>query len=434
MVRTAPAGPNFAIPYMDRTSIHILALETSSSNCDVALLRSTAGEISVFSRSHSEVAAHAERLLPMVDELLAEVGISRAELGAVAFGQGPGGFTGLRVACGVAQGLAFALGLPVIPVVSLRAVVELDAGEEPVRVVVQDARMGEVYVAAYLRAPHGVSTSWETLADPMLLNWRDVVPWIQLQAPTWDVQSGCPVHVRLVGDALDVYPDLLDTAAELDPASLQLHKGASVRSSAASVARLAWHDYQLGRTLPADQAAPLYVRNKVAYTTAERERGLGGNPKAAAPVMLRAMTEDDIDSVVEIERSVQSFPWTKGNFVDALKAGYMGYVAVQGKQVVGFSLMMFAPDLAHLLLIGVSPDHQRKGTGHQLLRHCEQLASQRGLPALLLEVRPSNRNAIDFYLNRGFEKVGMRKDYYPKDRNTREDAWVMQKKLKPYTG
>jgi len=393
------------------------------------LLSAQGGEVSVFSRSHAGVASHAERLLPMVDELLAENGITRKQLSAVAFGQGPGGFTGLRVACGVAQGLAFALDLPVIPVVSLRAAMELDAGEEAVRVVVQDARMGEVYVAAYARQGEGVSASWHSLSEPKLLNSRDVVPWIRLQAPAWGTEAGEPLDVRLLGDALDAYPQLLESAETSGSGIVRLHEGARVRASAASVARIAWRDYQRGQTIPADQAAPLYVRNKVAYTTAEREQGLGGNPKAAAPIALRPMIENDVDAVVEIERSVQSFPWTKGNFLDALKAGYTGIVAEQGREIVGFYLLMFAPDLAHLLLIAVSPDHQRKGAGHQLLQHCEKLATQRGSPAILLEVRPSNRKAIDFYLNRGFQQIGTRKDYYPKDRNTREDAWVMEKKL-----
>lgn len=414
---------------MDSTPIHILALETSSSSCEVALLSSQGAEVSVFSRSHAEVAAHAERLLPMVDELLAENGITRGQLNAVAFGQGPGGFTGLRVACGVAQGLAFALNLPVIPVVSLRAAMELDAGEEACRVVVQDARMGEVYVAAYVREGEGASASWHTLSEPILLNSQDVVPWIRLQAPAWAAEAAQPLHVRLLGDALEAYPQLMESVDTQDSGTVRLHKGASVRASAASVARIAWRDYQKGHTIPADLAAPLYVRNKVAYTTAEREQGLGGNPKAAGPIALRPMTESDVDSVVEIERSVQSFPWTKGNFLDALKAGYTGVVAEQGQEIVGFFLLMFAPDLAHLLLIAVSPDHQRKGAGQQLLQHCEKLAIQHGSPAILLEVRPSNRKAIDFYLNRGFQQVGTRKDYYPKDRNTREDAWVMEKKL-----
>src|SRR5690606_24858615 len=107
-------------------TLHILALETSSSLCDVALLTQAYGRLNVRILEHDATGEHAERLLPMADDLLAQAGIMRSQLTAVAFGQGPGGFTGLRVACGVAQGMAFALNIPVIPVVSLLAVAVRD--------------------------------------------------------------------------------------------------------------------------------------------------------------------------------------------------------------------------------------------------------------------------------------------------------------------
>src|SRR5690606_40789182 len=106
-----------------------------------------------------------------------------------------------------------------------------------------------------------------------------------------------------------------------------------------------------------------------------------------------------------------------------------GWVACQAGQIQGFALMMFAPDVAHLLLIAVRPDAQRSGVGHDLLRHCEGQALARGLPALILEVRPSNTRALAFYRNRGVTQIGTRKDYYPAQHNTRKDAFVMEKKL-----
>ncbi|WP_437701803.1 tRNA (adenosine(37)-N6)-threonylcarbamoyltransferase complex dimerization subunit type 1 TsaB, partial [Achromobacter xylosoxidans] len=102
--------------------LNLLALETSSSRCGVALLRAFDGRLEVAVREHEGSQEHAERLLPMANELLAEAGLAPGALQAVAFGQGPGGFTGLRVACGVAQGMAMGLGIPVLPVVSHQAV------------------------------------------------------------------------------------------------------------------------------------------------------------------------------------------------------------------------------------------------------------------------------------------------------------------------
>ncbi|WP_397474392.1 tRNA (adenosine(37)-N6)-threonylcarbamoyltransferase complex dimerization subunit type 1 TsaB [Pusillimonas sp.] len=409
----------------------LLALETSSSVCDVALLSSNAETVTVRSLSHDATGEHAERLLPMVDELLGQAGLRRTDLDAVAFGQGPGGFTGLRVACGVAQGIAFALDLPVIPVVSLHAAALRESGDEPIRVVAQDARMSEVYVAAYGKAADHPS-GWHVLHEPVLLDIADLIPWAAGQARQW-TRHNTPA-VKLLGDALEAYPEVLREDALLQAAhvlqgDIILRRGGPWRASAESVARLAWPAFQAGRTVPPHLAAPLYVRDKVAYTTAEREQGRGGNPRARQAISIRGMTEADIEEAAAIENGVQAFPWTSGNFRDALQSGYAGWVACQEGRIQGFALMMFAPDVAHLLLIAVRPDAQRTGVGYGLLRHCESQAAARGLPALILEVRPSNVRALAFYRNRGFAQIGLRKDYYPAERNTREDALVMEKKL-----
>lgn len=410
---------------------HLLALETSSSVCDVALLSASGSEMDLRSLSHDATGEHAERLLPMVDELLDAAGLRRTDLDAVAFGQGPGGFTGLRVACGVAQGIAFALDLPVIPVVSLHAAALRESGDEPLRVVAQDARMSEVYAAVYGKAAEHPS-GWHTLHDPVLLDINDLVPWAIDQARHWT--HGNAPAIKLLGDALDAYPlvlgeEPLAAATQRHGDDLVIHRGGPWRASAEAVARLAWPAFLAGRTLAPHQAAPLYVRDKVAYTVAEREQGMGGNPRARQALTIRSMTEADIPEAAAIESGVQAFPWTTGNFRDALQAGYGGWVACLDGRILGFALMMFAPDVAHLLLIAVRPDAQRSGVGHGLLRHCEGQALARGLPAMILEARPSNARALSFYRNRGFSQIGVRKDYYPAERNTREDALVMEKKL-----
>lgn len=409
----------------------LLALETSSSVCDVALLSYDGQAVTVRSLSHDATGEHAERLLPMVDELLGQAGLRRTDLDAVAFGQGPGGFTGLRVSCGVAQGIAFALNLPVIPVVSLHAAALRESGDEPIRVVAQDARMSEVYVAAYGKAADQPS-GWHALHEPILLDIADLIPWAAGQARQW-TRHHTPA-VKLLGDALDAYPEVLHEDALVQAVrafqgDIVLHRGGPWRASADAVARLAWHSFQAGRTVAPHEAAPLYVRDKVAYTTAEREQGRGGNPRARQAISIRGMTEADIEEAAAIEGGVQAFPWTSGNFRDALQAGYAGWVACQEGRIQGFALMMFAPDVAHLLLIAVRPDSQRTGVGYALLRHCEGQAAARGLPALILEVRPSNVRALTFYRNRGFTQIGLRKDYYPAQHNSREDALVMEKKL-----
>lgn len=412
--------------------LNLLALETSSSRCGVALLRAVDGRLEVSTREHEGSQEHAERLLPMASELLAASGLSPSSLHAVAFGQGPGGFTGLRVACGVAQGMGLGLGIPVLPVVSHQAVAAqvTDATPSDAIVVALDARMNEVYLAVYrpAAAPEGEG-GWETVQPPLLIAAGEVVPWTAHHLPAWSAQAGLSLNLVLAGDAWDAYAaDMAHPAAWRRAADAQ-------RPEAASVARLACQGWLRGEALPPEQAAPLYVRDKVAFTTAERMRGEGGNPKAQpslasqAPLIPQPLTEADLDDVVALEAHVQAFPWTRGNFADALAAGYGAWVLRREGKVAGFCILMFAPDVAHLLVIAVAKPLHRQGLGGVLLDWCEQQARQRGLEGVLLEVRPSNASAVSFYQHHGYLQIGVRRGYYPAAKGAREDALVMQKRF-----
>jgi tRNA threonylcarbamoyladenosine biosynthesis protein TsaB len=416
--------------------LNLLAFETSSSRCSVALLRQADGRPEVTQLEHEGSQEHAERLLPMATDLLAAAGLGPADLDAVAFGQGPGGFTGLRVACGVAQGVALGLGLPVVPVVSHLAVAEdVQAGRDDAVLVALDARMEEVYLAVYIRdegtpdvqdstQDRTFGKGWRTLQAPLLIAAAEVLPWARHALPAWSREVGRPLSLLLAGDAWQAYPYLGESAAGLRQAPMG-------RPRAATVAYLASQAWLRGDTLPPEEAAPLYVRDKVAFTTAEREHGQGGNPRAssALPVVqtydLRDMTEADLDAVTALEAQVQAFPWTRGNFDDALKSGYPACVARHGAALAGFCVVMPAPDVAHLLVIAVDRSLQRHGLGRRLVDWCSAQALRAGADGLLLEVRPSNENARGFYEHLGFRQIGVRKGYYPTV-GGREDALVLK--------
>jgi len=423
---------------MMQTAIHILALDSATSVCSVALLSIRENHHYIYTRQHSGSSGHAQAVLPMMQAVLDEARVSRPQLTAVAFGQGPGAFTGLRVACGVAQGLAYALNIPVIPVGSLHAMAQAGSGDEALRVVVQDARMHEVYAAAYKVTQNGACLP---LCDPVLLGVADFPLWLTQQVREQRGQEGNAKSILMLGNAGENYPELRDLYKPDTP--LRWQAGASAQAT--TIAQLGWQLWQQGKTLVPAQAAPLYVRDKVAYTTAERQSGQGGNPRTtpleqAATSHITSMQVDDLDAVLEIERRTQMYPWTRGQIEDSLHADCEGWVIRQGSggttqsgQVCGFYLLMKAPDVAHLLLLGVAPEYQRQGLGHQLLSHCETRTAQLGLPAVLLEVRPSNHKAVAFYTNRNFARIGVRKDYYPEGRSAREDAWVMQKRVQVQT-
>lgn len=140
------------------------------------------------------------------------------------------------------------------------------------------------------------------------------------------------------------------------------------------------------------------------------------------------MTSADLDEVLAIEQAVQEFPWTRGNFADALAAGYDAWVMREDGRLVGFAVQMAAVDEAHLLVIGIAPQCQRAGRGRALLEFLATRARLAGMTRLLLEVRPSNLPALAFYRQAGFVDIGRRRAYYPAH-DGREDAIVMARAL-----
>src|SRR5512146_1575712 len=156
--------------------MNFAAIETSSDWCSVALWAD--GEIAAIERRAGH--RHGDLVLPMLERLLAQRGLAARSLDAVAFGAGPGAFTGLRIACGLAQGLAFARGLPMAGVSCLEAIAE-EAGAERVLACI-DARMREVYYAALERAPGG---GWRSVVPPQC------VPPAQAPLPPGQGWKGC---------------------------------------------------------------------------------------------------------------------------------------------------------------------------------------------------------------------------------------------------
>ena len=401
---------------------HILALETSTTTCSVALLTEQGSSVTVVTRQLEGTAGHAANLLPMVSALLAECGVERAALSAVAFGQGPGAFTGIRVACGVAQGIGLALQIPLIPIGALPAVAAQAAGRLPQHLILTalDARMDEAYFAVYVDdAEHGLVV----LQPPVLLPAAQLPAFIALRLPLWQSRAPAAVGVCCIGEGWG----LLDATSSLPLGCVV--DDLQARPTAHSVATLARRDWHAGQTVLPEQAAPLYLRDRVAFTVAERALGEGGNPRALAPgqAALVPMTVADLPEALEIERAVQSFPWTLKNFEDALAAGYEAWVLRQESELLGFCIAMQAPDVAHILVIAVARAHQRQGYAHQLLAQITRSAQAQSAEGLLLEVRPSNDAALAFYAREGFNQIGVRRAYYPAGRGEREDAYVLKK-------
>ncbi|MDT3671071.1 MAG: ribosomal protein S18-alanine N-acetyltransferase [Aromatoleum sp.] len=149
----------------------------------------------------------------------------------------------------------------------------------------------------------------------------------------------------------------------------------------------------------------------------------------AGSAVLTPMTELDLDWVVENEAELHAFPWTRGNFVDSLVAGYGAWILRDTAQPLAYAVMLTVVDEAHLLNISVARPAQRAGIGGRLLRQLFDEARERGASQFFLEVRPSNEAAIALYDRHGFESIGRRRGYYPARDGGREDAIVMRREL-----
>ncbi|MFM9969560.1 MAG: tRNA (adenosine(37)-N6)-threonylcarbamoyltransferase complex dimerization subunit type 1 TsaB [Burkholderiales bacterium] len=224
---------------------NLIAIETSTSYCSLAVSN---GE-QVFSRHILAEQRHAEILLTELQALLTEAQLTMVDIHGIAYGEGPGAFTGLRIACGVTQGLALARDLPVLGVGTLLAVAE-DCGADQVMVCI-DARMSEVYHAAYRRQ----AGSWSVVNVPGLCA-PGAVPLVEGQG--W---VGCGSGFLAYADALALRLGtcIAATRVELTP-------------TAAAILRLARPRFARGEGKPAAMALPIYLRDKVALKTSERTK------------------------------------------------------------------------------------------------------------------------------------------------------------------
>ena len=221
----------------------ILAFDTSTEYCSVAIWAD--GEL--LARDILAGQRHSELLLPLVQEIMAERSLSLRDLDGIAFGCGPGSFTGLRIGCGVAQGLAFGANLPVIGISTLLAVAQGAAGGRVIACL--DARMGEVYHAVYEQDAQG----WREVLGPGLYAPQDA-PLV-----AGDGWVGCGSGFAAYGDALrERYAGHMQAVIP------------GLFPQAGAIAQLAVPLFESGEGKDAALAVPLYIRNKVALKTSER--------------------------------------------------------------------------------------------------------------------------------------------------------------------
>lgn len=225
--------------------MNILALDASTEYLSLALWQD--GRLTKLDMHAGQ--SHSQIILPRIRELLDQAALQMTDLHGIAFGEGPGSFTGLRISCGVAQGLAFGASLPVVGVSTLLALAHASGHDKVIACL--DARMGEVYMAAYEKTAGAWSEiSAAGLFKPEQLPTLPGAGWVGVGSG-WDAYRS---QLQVIYGA-----QLIEVIAGRFP-------------SASAMAELAAPEFAAGRGLPASQAAPVYIRNKVAFTTQEREK------------------------------------------------------------------------------------------------------------------------------------------------------------------
>ena len=223
----------------------LLSIDTSTQACSAALFID--GEI--HQRFEITPKAHTKLLLPMVDSLLKEADIKLTQLDALAFGCGPGSFTGLRIATGVVQGLAFGADLPVVPVSTLAALAQ-QYSTMALSFVAMDARIGEVFWGVYERNVEGVV---EIIGEEVVAHVNDLIFPLR--------------HAAGIGSGWAVYENEL--SAHTQGWVLEIEH--DVLPQASTIATLGVRGFHQGKVVCAEDAQPVYLRDKVAQTEIERK-------------------------------------------------------------------------------------------------------------------------------------------------------------------
>jgi tRNA threonylcarbamoyladenosine biosynthesis protein TsaB len=226
--------------------MNLLALDTSTEVLSLAL------QLGDKTFTHSQIAGNAssQLILPQIQALLDSANVQLTDLDGIAFGAGPGAFTGVRIACGVAQGLGFGANLPVVGINTLLALAE--ATGEPRVIACLDARMGEIYHAAFEK----VNGTWQEVSATQVCK-PEAAPHHLLG--NWvGAGSGWAAYGEILGHIYGEH--LIKMIPEITP-------------TAEAILQLSLPTFAAGLAKPASEAAPIYIRNRVALTTAEREQG-----------------------------------------------------------------------------------------------------------------------------------------------------------------
>jgi len=363
----------------------ILALDTSMAACSASVYDAGTGLV-LASRHAFMDRGQAEALAPMVQETVGLAGVAFKDLARIVVTTGPGTFTGVRIGLAMARGLGVALTIPMTGINSLAAIAcNETSGDLPI-VVAADARADEIYFASYDAVGH-------ELTAPAIV-------------PLAEAHRFMPAHpARVLGTAADLL---------LRKMNGQKH----VRSEAGDLP-VAENFVKLAASFPTSQVPPepLYLRPpdvkpqgpKISFST---------TGPAAAKLL------------AEIHGESFAARWAETSFREMLAVpGTQAILISSQNNPMGFVLFRKAADEAEILTICTRPAFRQKGHGKHLVQYLESLLKSEDVKSLFIEAAVSNHAALALYGACGFERAGLRKNYYARGDGSREDAFIMRKGL-----
>lgn len=365
----------------------VLALDTCLASCSVALCED--GRILAW-RCEAMRKGHAERIVPMAQEVMGQAAVAWDALDLIAVTVGPGSFTGVRVGLAAARGMALVSGKPLAGVTVMEALAwavpaERRAGH--LLLVALDARRGELYLQAF-------DKSGRPLQRPWLGNRLD------LAAPAGPCLA--------IGDGAGAFAGMAGVTVD----------NAAVLPDARNIALLAAARYGPGgREVPSTMPAPIYLRD------ADARR-----PEDVAPVVLRREGAEAAPVLADLHLQAMEEPWSEPFLAQLL--AQQGTVAILARmradnRPVGFALLRCVADEAELLSLGVLPQHRREGIAQRLISACYDRCRTSGIARLHLEVAEDNGPARQLYARAGYLAVGRRKGYYDRQGQAPVDALTL---------
>lgn len=374
--------------------MRVLALDTSTAISSCAILED---DLMVGSYDLNQSRNSSESAVPMIEEMLSALDLKISDIDLFAVCKGPGSFTGLRIGMTIAKTFAQINEKPILSISTLEAMAYCVFSDLPI-VPILDARGGRVYAAIYKRSGKVL----ETLMEPDLMQMDDLL--LDLTQYKNYIVTG----------------DSISKLATYFPKNQAIFTEAHLNNgNARAAAVLALRRYQAGEREELYSLVPAYLRKSQAQRDYEKKQ------QEVSRVLIRKMTLEDIDAVYEIQKQSFSLTWTKASLTAELEQNKLAhYFVLQNNmgEIIAYSGLWQVLDEANINNIAVAEHMQGKGYGQMLIRHMISYAQESKIAKITLEVRRSNYKAIHVYEKFGFERVGLRKNYYA-DGN--EDAILM---------